>query len=1157
MSVKRAFSRLLRALVLALLLILAIPVVLIAILATETGSGWLLSRADELARPLGIELSIERSRGSLLRRLELDGVTFEGVGTRLELGHLLLQWQPRGLLERRLHIEALELSDLRVVPPVPVETEATAPEIPDLVLPIAVQLDRFLLERLEIEQGEGRLDINRVALAAVFDRDGLRVRDLDFEGQGARLEGALSMQAAAPHMLAGEIAAQLDQALVGADIGDVAATALLTGPALAPVVELRLSAPADVNLRAELQLEQPEPGFDVVAAWPQLQWPLRGSAAVTSQAGQLTLRGTGSDYRLELRTGISGDGIPASRVDLLAQGDLQGIRLQPLEVATLDGRLRADGSVHWDQGTRWHFDLLVDRINPGLYEPQLPGQISGRLSVTGAVGNTDADALSVQLRIEELNGQLREHAVGASGELDYRRGQLHARALQLTSGPNSLYLDGRADERLDLSFDIKAPDLVSLYPGLSGRLEGAGRLRGTPQAPALAAKLNGQSVGYGQTRAQDIDLDIDWQEHGGKGRLRLSGLAAGGVQIPELSADLEGTPESHRLKLDALVEEFTVGLAAEGGLQQQTWEGQLKGLQLSEPRLGEWRLGAPARLRLGQTAASSGPLCLVRAATRVCAEGAWDAAKGLDFAASLADLDLAVLAPYLPDEAAVEGTVGARFDVSGSAARPRVIFELRPSDGLIRVEQDLQPFELAYRNARVAGRFENDAGTVDLNFELGPKGRAQGRLLVGADKAGQRSIGGEVAVDFPDLALVAGFVPALAQVEGRLRLDTKLGGTLAAPRVQGALQIMDAQAQVPEAGIALTDIELTVRGDGRAPLGVQGQVASGEGRLTIAGKVDVSAPTGPAVDLSVKGENFQAVQLPEATVQVSPDLRLQGKGPYHLSGKLLIPRAAIELEEVPTGTVNVSDDEIVVGEETTQARQTGTQNLTARVRVELGEHVTFKGFGLKTSLEGRLDAAVDEQGTRVDGKIELRDGQYKAYGQDLTVERGRLLFVGPPGNPGVDLRAVRESRDGRVKAYLAMSGPLSKPRPRIYTEPSLPEAEALAYLLTGRGLDSASQEEGANIAGAALSLGLSTAEPLIQQMGLDEVRVEEGTGGAESTSVILGKYLNPDLYVGYSQGLFNPEGAVLLRLRLSEQVEVESRSGNEQSVDLFYRLEHD
>ena len=72
-----------------------------------------------------------------------------------------------------------------------------------------------------------------------------------------------------------------------------------------------------------------------------------------------------------------------------------------------------------------------------------------------------------------------------------------------------------------------------------------------------------------------------------------------------------------------------------------------------------------------------------------------------------------------------------------------------------------------------------------------------------------------------------------------------------------------------------------------------------------------------------------------------------------------------------------------------------------------------------------------------------------------------------------------------------------------------------------------------------------------------ELRFEAGAEGVAGSSLILGKYLNPDLYLGYTQGLFNPEGAVLLRLKLSEHLELESRSGQEQSVDLFYRIERD
>jgi translocation and assembly module TamB len=335
---------------------------------------------------------------------------------------------------------------------------------------------------------------------------------------------------------------------------------------------------------------------------------------------------------------------------------------------------------------------------------------------------------------------------------------------------------------------------------------------------------------------------------------------------------------------------------------------------------------------------------------------------------------------------------------------------------------------------------------------------------------------------------------------------------------------------------------------------------SGQGRLEIKGEVDARSAGAARVDLRISGQDVQVAKLPEALVEISPELRLQGSGPYHLSGTLKVPRSKIELRELPRSTVAVSDDEIVVGEQEETADR-APKNLTASVRVELGDDVSFKGFGLQTKLGGILNAATDGDGTRLDGAIELRDARYQAYGQDLTVERGRLLFAGPPSNPDIDLRAVRESRDGRIKAYLTVSGPLAKPTSRVYSEPALAQAEALAYLLTGRGLDDVGKGEGTDIASAALGLGISKGDPLLQdlgdRLGLDQLSLDSGAGAIEDSSLVLGKYLNPDLYLGYSQGLFNPEGAVLLRLKVTERLEVESRSGDEQSIDLFYRLEHD
>lgn len=1141
-------------------LLITLVSALLALLTSESGTAWLLRQTPDLVRPLGIEFSFSGSEGSLSERLQLKDVQLRVAETRFGAARLLLHWQPLAIVERTLHIQALELDDVQLVLPVPAESAASVPEIPDIVLPIALQLDRFLLERLQFDQGETHLTVTRAALAAKLDEHGLDIRDLHYDGGGVQLAGVIKLQASAPHALAGELSAIVDQSLTGEEVGAVKASAVLGGAALQPEFNLTLSAPTKLHLHGSLQLNQLQPGFDLTAEWPALSWPLQGAPTVTAETGRLTLQGGSNAYRLDLKTRLSGEGIPAGDVDLIAEGDLKGINLQPLKLQVLDGGLQVNGKVDWDELVRWDLELRADRIDPGVYLPEWPGRIDGRIDISGTLGTGPAGQIALQSRIHKLGGELRGQMISASGGMDYAAGELRANKFEIASGPNRVFLDGRAAEKLALSFDIKAPELASLFPGLSGRLDGAGELKGTRSAPAVTAELNGYAVAYQDMRSQNIKLSLDWQESGGSGELHLTGLDAAGLKVSEISADLAGTPAAHRLNLSVDADEFSVGMSAQGGLQEQTWKGELARLTLEESSLGEWLLQAPARLQIGESAVRSESVCMLQAATSVCVEGGWSKQKGLDIVGGLKGFELARLAEFLPGDAVIEGGLRGDFKVSGATDKPNLQFMLLPGDGLISVKDEAQPFELAYRNARINGRFENDEGSIDLNFELGSSGSTKGRLMLGAEASGTRTLGGKVSADFPDLALVAGFVPVLERVQGRLHIETVLGGTLAKPQMNGVLQVENAQAEVQAAGIALSDLQLTVRGDGKTPLRIQGGVSSGNGRLTVDGSVDIAAAGGPAVDLTLTGENFQATRLPEALVEISPDLRLQGNGPFHLSGNLLIPKAVIEIRELPSGSVAVSEDEIVVGHESAQKRTGGTQNLTARVRVALGKLVTFKGFGLKTALTGAVDARVDNNSTSVNGKIELKEGSYKSYGQDLKVERGRLLFAGPPGNPDVDLRAVRMSRDGKVKAILALSGPLSKPRPRILSEPSLPDAEALSYLLTGNGLKQASKSEGSEIAGAALSLGVSKSEPLMQQLGdrlgLDELSIDS-EGGIEESSLILGKYLNPDLYLGYSQGLFNPEGAVLLRLKLSERVEVESRSGNEQSVDLFYRLEHD
>ena len=1155
-------------LLLLLLLLALLPAALFGLLATEGGTAWLLRQASELAPRQGIEFRYGDVRGDLLGRMVIDDLQL-GIGdTRVESGQLLLHWRPEALWQRRLHILAFELTRLKLGVPPGEEQEPAALQLPDIRLPLAVQVDRLLVDGAVIEQPGGNIELRRLALSAAADSEQIRVQALQFSIDGASLGGDLTLDSVAPHAVKGRLLVSVDKAVTGDDVGAVALQADIAGEALRPAFDVIVTAPTPLNLTGTAALDQVTPGFDLSASWQSLQWPLVGEPQVSAAQGQLGLVGNADDYRLVLRTRLTLPGQPSFDLALDAHGDTRGMQLQPLVLTLRDGRLQADGRVGWAGQPAWQLQLLAERLDPGLLAPDWPGQIGGRVALEGRLAGA-ANDLQVSAVIEALQGQLRGYPVSADGALDWRQGRLTAKALRMASGPNKVLLDGRADQQLDLAFDIDAPDLAALYPGLAGTLRGDGRLAGSPASPAVTAKLRGAGITFEDTSVARLSLDVDWRNEGGRAALQADEVKAGETLLSGVSARLDGRIDAHRLSLDLAAADASLSLAAEGGLRDRRWQGVLNRLQATAADLGEWRLQAPAALRLAENEASVERLCLNQAETALCLLGGWSAAAGLDLRGDLNAFDLARLARYLPGEAVIEGQLAARFEATGPLEKPQATFELRPGDGRIRLEEGDEPFDLAFRNALLSGRFKDDVGSADLRFEIGANGRANGRIGVGADKAGQRSLSGKLEADFPDLALVAGFVPALQEVKGRLGLDIDLGGSVAQPQITGGLMIEQASARIPAAGIQLRDVQVALqsrgaeRGGFQAPMRVTAQARSGDGNITIDGSVDLQDAAGQAVDLRIRGTNFEAARLPEARVLVAPDLRLQGNGrgaqPYLLSGTVRIPKAAIELKEVPSGTVAVSDDEIIVGQEAPASRTAGSP-LATKLRVELGDDVTFKGFGLKTGLTGALDAVSGRQGTIVDGKIELRDASYKAYGQDLTVERGRLLFAGPPGNPDVDLRAVRESRDGLVKAYLAMSGPLAKPRPRVYTEPALPEAEAVAYLLTGRGLDDAGAGEGVDIAGAALSLGLSRSEPLLQdlsdRLGLDDLRIEGGDNGLADSSVLLGKYLNPDLYLGYTQGLFNPEGAVLLRLRLHERLELESRSGNEQSVDLFYKIEH-
>ena len=116
----------------------------------------------------------------------------------------------------------------------------------------------------------------------------------------------------------------------------------------------------------------------------------------------------------------------------------------------------------------------------------------------------------------------------------------------------------------------------------------------------------------------------------------------------------------------------------------------------------------------------------------------------------------------------------------------------------------------------------------------------------------------------------------------------------------------------------------------------------------------------------------------------------------------------------------------------------------------------------------------------VAGTVSLEDGTFAAFGQKLTIRDGTLTFTGPVDDPLVDVTAVRviDTLDGTVTAGISVRGRAQNLTTTVFAEPAMAEADALSYLVIGRPLNEATEAQGGDLSGAALSLGAGFAAGL-------------------------------------------------------------------------------
>lgn len=947
----------------------------------------------------------------------------------------------------------------------------------------------------------------------------------------------------------------------GLDAIELALSTQLQHPAISEAVSVKIAGSLVPDLK------DGHHRFDLTGEWADLALPV-GTDTLHSRQGKLTLRGEPGAYQLALTTQVQAPaGSEAIAVDIAGHGDLGQLNVERGRLRALGGEAQFSGRLGWAPTLAWEATLTASAIDPGRQWPEWPGALALDAAVRGA---WVADALQLEVELRQLRGTLRDYPVAGQGQMSLVGDKLAVHGLRLRSGDNRVQLDGALYPDLHTSFEIDAADLQQLAPRLAGSLQGKGSLQGRPADPAVQLSLHGRRLAVAGVRADVLELEaaIDPADaQRSHWSLQGKGIEGQGRQLASVSITGTGNAGQHRFSARASGADAELDLTAAGRLAGQQWQGEIASLQLGNTLLGRWQLEQPFGLQAGATAVNVAPLCLAQAQApaqapaRACVSGLQLKDGRLQSAGELSGLSLALLRPWLSEEAEVDGVVSGSFHVEGRLEQLQAEAALSLSPGTLRYTPASGPeFVADHHDGQLTLSYRDDALQARLGLGLGETGRLQGKAGLGAEAGGQRALTGELDFALADPRPLGAVVPQLSDWSGPMRLHSLLGGTLQRPTVKLDGDWRDGQVRVPDLGITLSAIQLGVAGDGDR-LSLQGQAVSGQGKVNLTGEAVLDGAAGWPVHLHIVGEDVQVARRSDLELSVTPDLEVAlTRQAISVAGKLAVPYARIVLADIPRGVVRASPDEIIVGDAATPAAPSRRQgpDIRAQLRLSLGKDVRLKAYGLDTRLSGELDLhQAPDAPVEAIGQLNLLEGRYKAYGQDLSIEQGRLVFAGPLTSADVNVRAVRKLET--VTAGILLSGPLTAPTTQLFSEPSMDEANILSYLLTGGPLGEGRGVNAAVLAQAAVSLGLDKSSSIMAQLagtlGIDELSVTGGENGLGSSAMAIGKRLSPDLYVRYLYGLFDGAATIQLRYNLNKHLRLEGGAGQQRSLDLLYEIE--
>ena len=412
------------------------------------------------------------------------------------------------------------------------------------------------------------------------------------------------------------------------------------------------------------------------------------------------------------------------------------------------------------------------------------------------------------------------------------------------------------------------------------------------------------------------------------------------------------------------------------------------------------------------------------------------------------------------------------------------------------------------------------------------------------------------------MTLAEAFLADVDTINGTLSANGRLGGTLVKPEYTGRVVLDAPELRADKLPLPITGGRITANVAGQR-MTLNGEVLSNDGVIGVAGRGFID-PENWNVVVNLTGKELTIQSAPVQQATVNHDIQIVANTRrVSITGDIDIPDAVIDVAELPEGAATVSSDVVILEDIEQSTSDTAVAeekrpdfNVAMLIEISLGDDVRLSAYGLNANLTGDFDVRVrGDRPTQLGGDIQVVNVILKKYGQDLEAN-GQILFVGPIDSTRLAIDAEREIETEDRMAGLRIQGTVAQPEITLYTDPADKSQDAiLSYIVLGRDINQASNQEADLLATAALALAVrgsqSVGSGIADKLGVEEFGLET-RGSGDSTELVVSGRLNDRVLLRYGRGVFDAQSTLYLRYDLTKQLYLEAAQGAQRAVDLFY-----